>query len=89
MRCGMRQTWPLVLGTQCLHRWCGYIGFLPDSLPGMPMCWSRAAVASLAGTSLLDKLAGRKATPGCYVEPPCQVHNQHAGFAAAPGNAVL
>ena len=56
-----------------MRRWRGYLRtFLPESLPGMPMFWSPAALASLAGTSLLDKLIGRKGTPGCYVEPPCQ-----------------
>ena len=57
----------------CIARWKGYLAFLPDSLPGMPMSWSWEALASLAGTSLLDKLNGMKAVHGCYVEPPCQV----------------
>lgn len=57
----------------CLCRWQGYLGFLPDSLPGMPIYWKPSALSYLKGTAPWEKLTGTKAMPGCYVEPPFDV----------------
>ncbi|KAK9840616.1 hypothetical protein WJX81_004608 [Elliptochloris bilobata] len=58
----------------CLSsRWAPYLAWLPKSLPRLPLSWPQDALALLAGTAAADKLDGKWARSGAFVEPPAEV----------------